>query len=149
LTDERLDLAVNDPTRPILLAVSDNGAPMAAHDTRAFITLMAIAQHRGRPHTPTDQAWIETLFGRVKGEWPHLDHIDDPVVRETELTRVRIEYNSVRLHEAVGYVTPIDEHERRGEQIRVARRQGLQRARQDWLDHHRRNRTRTNVNRSA
>jgi putative transposase len=30
LTDERLDLAVDDPARPILLAVSDNGPPMAA-----------------------------------------------------------------------------------------------------------------------
>jgi hypothetical protein len=22
--------------------------------------------------TPTDQAWIESLFGDVKAEWPHL-----------------------------------------------------------------------------
>jgi putative transposase len=138
LTDERLDLAIDDPARPILLTVSDNGPPMAAHDTRAFMALMAIAQHRGRPHTPTDQAWIETLFGHVKGEWPHLEDIDDPVVLETELTRVRIEYNSVRLHEAIGYVTPDDEHEGRGEAIREARRQGLARARQQRLDHHRR-----------
>lgn len=49
LTDTRLDLAADDPARPILLAVSDNGPPMAATDTRAFMTLMAIAQHRGRP----------------------------------------------------------------------------------------------------
>jgi putative transposase len=138
LTDERLDLAADDPARPILLAVSDNGPPMAAHDTRAFMALMAIAQHRGRPHTPTDQAWIETLFGHVKGEWPHLDDITDPLALEAELARVRIEYNSVRLHEAIGYVTPDDEHEGRGEQIREARRQGLARARQERLDHHRR-----------
>ncbi len=125
LTDQRLDLAVDDPARPILLAVSDNGPPMAATDTRAFMTLMAIAQHRGRPHTPTDQAWIESFFGHIKGEWPHLEDIDDPVVLEAELDRVRIEYNSVRLHEAIGYVTPNDEHEGRGEPIREARRQGL------------------------
>ncbi|MCL4292297.1 MAG: DDE-type integrase/transposase/recombinase [Acidimicrobiia bacterium] len=67
LTDERLDLALDDPARPILLAVSDNGPPMAAADTRAFMALMAIAQHRGRPRTPTDQAWIETFFGHIKG----------------------------------------------------------------------------------
>jgi transposase InsO family protein len=138
LTDERLDLAVDDPARPILLAVSDNGPPMAATSTRAFMTLMAIAQHRGRPHTPTDQAWIETFFGHIKGEWPHLEDIDDPVVLEAELARVRIEYNSVRLHEAIGYVTPDDEHEGRGEQIREARRLGLARARQQRLEHHRR-----------
>ncbi len=138
LTDDRLDLADEDPARPILLAVSDNGPPMAANDTRAFMTLMAIAQHRGRPHTPTDQAWIESFFGHLKGEWPHLEAIEDPDVLQAELDRVRVEYNSVRLHEAIGYVTPDDEHHGRGEAIREARRQGLARARQTRLDHHRR-----------
>ncbi len=54
---------------------------------------------------------------------------------EAELARIRIEYNSVRLHEAIGYVTPDDEHEGRGDQIREARRQGLARARQQRLEH--------------
>jgi transposase InsO family protein len=106
LTDERLDLAVDDPARPILLAVSDNGPQMTSTDTRAFMALLAIVQHHGRPHTPTDQGWIESFFGHVKGEWPHLEDIEDPVVLEAELTRVRTEHNSVRLHEAIGYVTP-------------------------------------------
>jgi putative transposase len=138
LTEQRLDLAIDNPARPILLAVSDNGPPMAANSTRAFMTLMAIAQHRGRPHTPTDQAWIESFFGHIKGEWPHLETITDPAVLEAELTRIRIEYNTVRLHQAIGYVTPDDEHQGRGPQIREARRQGLARARQNRLDHHRR-----------
>jgi hypothetical protein len=97
LTDERLDLDADDPRRPILLAVSDNGPPMTAQATRAFMALMAIAQHHGRPHTPTDQAWIESFFGHVKGEWPHLETITDPAVLEAELARSRTEYNTVRL----------------------------------------------------
>lgn len=141
LTDDRLDLAADDPARPILLAVSDNGPPMTSHDTRAYMVLMAIAQHHGRPHTPTDQAWIETFFGHVKAEWPHLASITDPALLETELARIRIGYNEVRLHEAIGYVTPDDEHHGRGEQIREARRHGLQRARERRLDHNRRNTT--------
>ncbi len=107
---------------------------MTAHDTRAFMALMAIAQHHGR----TDQAWIESLFGHIKTEWPHLEEIDDPAVLEAELVRVRAEYNGVRLHEAIGYVTPDDEHESRGEAIREARRQGLARAREERLAYHRR-----------
>jgi transposase InsO family protein len=138
LTDDRLDLDVGDPERPILLAVSDNGPAMTSHDTRAYMAMMAIAQHHGRPHTPTDQAWIETFFGHIKQEWPHLGAIGDPELLETELERVRIDYNTIRLHEAIGYVTPDDEHHRRGEAIREARRQGLQRARQRRLDHNRR-----------
>jgi putative transposase len=136
LTDDRLDLDPGDPRRPILLAVSDNGPPMTAHDTRAFMALMAIVQHHGRPGVP--QAWIESFFGHIKTEWPHLETITDPALLETELKRVRTEYNSVRLHEAIGYVTPNDEHEGRGEAIRQARRDGLERAWQHRLDYHRR-----------
>ena len=141
LTDERLDLDVDDTNRPILLAVSDNGPAMTSHDTRAYMALMAIAQHHGRPHTPTDQAWIETFFGHIKGEWPHLNTIRDPALLETELARIRVEYNQVRLHEAIGYVTPDDEHNHRGEAIRQARRHGLQRARQQRLNHNRQTNT--------
>jgi len=68
--------------------------------------MVAIAQHFGRPHTPTDQAWIASLFGHIKGEWPHLDQIDDPAVLRAELERARTQYNTVRLHEGIGYVTP-------------------------------------------
>jgi putative transposase len=138
LVPERLDLDEDDPERPVLLAVSDNGPPMAAHDTRDFMALMAIVQRFGRPHTPTDQAWIETFFGHIKAEWPHLEQITDPVELDRELARIRAEYNGVRLHEAIGYVTPDDEHEGRGEAIREARRQGLTRARQERLAYHRR-----------
>jgi len=138
LTDERLDLAADDPQRPILLAVSDNGPAMTSTDTKAYMAALAITQHHGRPHTPTDQAWIESFFGHIKGEWPHLNAITDPVELETELNRVRIEYNEIRLHEAIGYVTPNDEHHGRGDNIRQARRQGLERARQRRLDHNRR-----------
>ena len=45
---------------PILVAWSDNGSEMKAIDTRQFMALMAIAQHHGRPGTPTDQAHIES-----------------------------------------------------------------------------------------
>src|ERR671923_52567 len=57
---------------------------MTSGSTREFMALCAIAQHFGRPGTPTDQAWIESLFGHVKGEWPHLDLIEDPAVLRAE-----------------------------------------------------------------
>ncbi|WP_037057874.1 integrase core domain-containing protein, partial [Pseudonocardia asaccharolytica] len=86
---------------------------------------------------PEDQAWIETLFGHVKGEWPHLEKIRDPGELERELDRRRAEYNSVRLHAGVGYVTPDDEHEGRGEGIRQARRDGLAAAREARINYRR------------
>ncbi len=51
--------------------------------------------------------------------------ITDPAVLAAELERVRHHYNAVRLHEAIGYVTPNDEHEGRGDAIRAARRDGI------------------------
>lgn len=135
--DGLVDLAVDDPTRPILLAVSDNGPQMTSGSTREFMALCAITQHFGRPGTPTDQAWIETLFGHIKAEWPHLERIDEPAVLRAELARVRMEYNTVRLHAGIGYVTPDDEHEGRGPAIRKARRAGLDRARARRITYHR------------
>ncbi len=140
ITPERLELAVEDPARPILLACSDNGPQMTSHATREFFAGLAIAQRLGRPHTPSDQAWIESLFGHVKGEWPHLEQITDPAVLTTELDRVRGIYNGTRLHAGIGYVTPDDEHAGRGEQIRQARIEGLRRAHHQRVTYHRRNR---------
>lgn len=131
------DVDLDAAAAPILLAVSDNGPEMRSSETRAFMALVTIGQHFGRPYTPTDQAWIETLWGHVKAENPHLLDITDPEVLAAELERVRGDYNSIRLHEAIGYVTPDDEHQGRGEQIRQARRDGLAAADQARRTHHR------------
>lgn len=119
----------DDDGVPVLIAWSDNGTEMTAIDTRKFMALMAITQHHGRPGTPTDQAHIESFFSHLKGDWPHLTGIRDPAVLDSELARVRREYNTVRLHAAIGYVTPDDEHHGRGPGIRRARAAGLRRAR--------------------
>jgi putative transposase len=50
--DGRVDLARDDPGRPLLLAVSDNGPQMTSGSTREFLALCSIVQHFGRPHTP-------------------------------------------------------------------------------------------------
>jgi putative transposase len=130
-----LDAAV-DVLPPVLLAVSDNGPQMTSTDTRAFMAMCAIAQHFGRPGTPTDQAWIESLFSHVKADWPHLDRIRDPEVLRAELAVVRHDYNTVRLHAGIGYVTPADEHDGRGPRIRAARRRGLRHARWARIAYH-------------
>jgi transposase InsO family protein len=138
--DGTVDLRTDDETRPILLAVSDNGPQMTSGSTREFLALCAIAQHFGRPGTPTDQAWIESLNGHLKAEYPHLLAIRDPATLRAELKITRAHYNGVRLHAGVGYVTPDDEHEGRGEAIRKARQAGLEQARIHRLAWHRDNR---------
>lgn len=114
---------------PVLLAVSDNGPQMTSGTTREWMALHALAMHLGRPGVPTDQAHIESFFGHVKADWPHLEAIRDRATLAAALAEVRHEYNTVRLHAGIGYVTPEDEHEGRGEQIRKKRREGLAAAR--------------------
>jgi putative transposase len=126
-----------DELPPVLLAVSDNGPQMTSGSTREFMAMCAIAQHFGRPGTPTDQAWIESLFSHVKADWPHLDRIRDPELLRAELAVVRHDYNTVRLHAGIGYVTPADEHDGRGPRIRAARRRGLRHARWARIAYHR------------
>src|SRR4029453_11386256 len=55
--DGLVDPTVDDPSRPVLLALSDNGPQMTSGSTREFMALCAIHQYFGRPGTPTDQAW--------------------------------------------------------------------------------------------
>jgi len=124
---------------PVLIAMSDNGPQMRSHSTKEFMAACAIMQRFGRPGTPTDQAWIESLFGHVKVDWPHLDKIRDPGELAVELNRVRLEYNTVRLHAGIGYVTPDDEHHGRGDAIRQARRNGLAQARHARIEYRRTN----------
>jgi putative transposase len=135
--DGTVDLRVDDPQRPILLAMSDNGPQMTSGSTREFMALCAIHQHFGRPGTPTDQAWIESLFGHIKAEYPQLLAIREPAVLRAELASVREHYNTIRLHAGIGYVTPDDEHQGRGETIRKARQAGLEAARLRRLAYHR------------
>jgi transposase InsO family protein len=138
--DGRVDPRVDDQARPILLAVSDNGPQMTSGSTREFMALCAIAQHFGRPGTPTDQAWIESLNGHLKLEYPHLLAIRDPATLRAELATAREHYCGVRLHEGIGHVTPNDEHEGRGGAIRKARQAGLEQSRLRRLAWHRQNR---------
>jgi putative transposase len=135
--DAAIDPNVDDERRPILLAVSDNGPQMTSGSTREFMALCAIAQHFGRPGTPTDQAWIESFNGHLKAEYPHLERISDPAVLRAELDVIRPRWNGVRLHAGIGYVTPNDEHEGRGPALRKAREAGLESARLRRITYHR------------
>ena len=122
---------------PVLLVMSDNGPQMSSGSTREFMALCWLATHYGRPGTPTDQAWIESLFGHLKIEQPHLELITDIDVLRAELDIQRSHYNTVRLHAGIGYVTPDQEHQGEGAAIRAARRDGLTRARQQRIAYHR------------
>ena len=61
------------------------------------MAMHAIAVHFGRPGTPTDQAPIESFFGHVKRDWPHLTVLTNSAELTRELDGVREDYNGRRL----------------------------------------------------
>lgn len=126
----------NPDMRPVLIAMSDNGSPMRSDSTLVFMSMSWIGTHFGRPGTPTDQAWIETQFGHLKEEFPYLDSIAEVEELRRELVLRRSHYNTVRLHQGIGYVTPDEEHRGLGEAIREARRVGLVQARINRIGYH-------------
>ena len=74
--------------RPILLAVlRQRSTDDRPRYPRLLLGCDGVAQHHGRPHTLQDQAWIETFFIHIKGEWPHLETITDPALLDAELAR--------------------------------------------------------------
>lgn len=136
---ETMSLDPDDDRLPILLVMSDNGPQMTSGSTREFMALCWLATHYGRPGTPTDQAQIESFFGHLKNENPHLDTIDDIVDMRAELDVLRQRWNTIRLHQGIGYVTPDQEHRGEGDAVRQARRDGLARARDQRVAYHRNN----------
>jgi hypothetical protein len=148
VTDERSDRRGSEVAAELAAsgALDDIFARIDAGDLEltgdgGFIPgLIKAALERGLQAELTDHLGYEkgsleaSLFGHIKGEWPHLEKITDPSDLAAELDRVRAPYNDVRLHASIGYVTPDDEHEGRGDALRKARRDGLDHARQQRLD---------------
>ena len=108
---------------PILLAISDNGPQLTAGLKRVHGDV-PIAQHFGRPGTPGDRAWIESPFSHIKAELPHFDCIRDPEVLRSSSLRSATTTTRSRLNNAIGYVTPADEHQGHGPRIRAAENAG-------------------------
>ena len=90
--------------------------------------------------SPRDRPIRSPVNGHLKREHPHLLAIRDPQTLRGELAAIREHYNAVRLHAGIGYVTPNDEHDGRGEAIRKARQAGLEQSRLRRLAWHRQHR---------
>ncbi len=105
-------------------------------------------RRRRRFLSPSEK--YEIWIGLVRGESTIAEAADragvdrSTVMKLRQLERIRVDYNTVRLHAGLGYVTPDDEHEGRGPKIRKARQAGLNRARRQRIAYHRKQRTKAN-----
>jgi transposase InsO family protein len=90
-----------------LLAHSDRGSAMKAEATKKIIKeLLGAPIHYGRPHTPDDEAWIESLINSLKHhrEVPQNFSLVDDVVQWLDRFP---EIHNNDPHSAQKYVTPL------------------------------------------
>ena len=88
---------------------SDNGSEFEGSFSEACKDL-ALSQIYSRPHTPKDNPALERFNWTVQDEWLSLsevglDSIDDA---NKDLTAWLIEYNNLRPHETLDYLTPLE-----------------------------------------
>jgi transposase InsO family protein len=118
--------------------ISDNGPQFIARDFKEYVRLMGMTHVRTSPFYPQSNGKLERWHGSLKREC-----IRPACPEDVEEARRRIaafvkEYNQVRLHSALEYITPADklngletvihdERDRKLEQAR-ARRQQARRA---------------------
>jgi len=94
---------------PVLIVMSDNGPQdaLALHQRSWWPPARSRNASPGPGTTQPTRPGSKTLFGHVKGEWPHLSKIRDAGELSLELDRVREQYNT-----GLGYVTPDDKQPR-------------------------------------
>ena len=88
--------------------ITDNGPQFIARDFKQFIRLVGITHVRTRPYYPQSNGKIERWHGSLKRECIRPSR---PGTLEEARRRVAAfvkHYNEVRLHSAIGYVTPLD-----------------------------------------
>jgi len=92
----------------IIIAHSDNGSEFAKH-FQQLCQQLKIQQYHSRPKTPKDNPSLERFNQTLQQEWlrdgnftPNIDLFN------SGLKEFLIEYNSIRPHETLGYLTPIE-----------------------------------------
>ena len=116
--------------------ISDNGPQFVARDFKAFIRLCGMTHVRTSPFYPQSNGKIESWHKTVKRECIRprtpLDLADSRRIVGHYVT----EYNDVRLHSAIGYITPRDRLEGHDELIWQERRRKLSGARRERSAEH-------------
>lgn len=88
--------------------ISDNGPQFIAKDFKNFIRVFGLSHVRTSPYYPQSNGKLERFHGILKQE---CIRPSQPETIEEAERRVRLfveHYNEVRLHSAIGYVTPAD-----------------------------------------
>ena len=109
--------------------ISDNGPPFVARDFKAFIRLSGMTHVRTSPYYPQSNGKIESWHKTVKRECIRPETPLCLADARRIVARYVTEYNTVRLHSGIGYLTPLDRLTGRGPLILAERHRKLMQAR--------------------
>jgi transposase InsO family protein len=110
--------------------ISDNGPQFIANDFKAFIRVCGMTHARTSPYYPQSNGKIERWHRTLKEDCIRPGTPLSPEDAQRIVADFVAHYNTVRLHSAIGYLTPQDKLEGREKEIFDARDRKLEQARE-------------------
>ncbi len=110
--------------------ISDNGPQFLARDFKEFIRVAGMTHVRTSPYYPQSNGKLERWHKSLKSECIRPGTPLSQRDAERLIQQYVDHYNRVRLHSAIGYVTPLDMLAGQQEEIQAARDRKLEEARQ-------------------
>lgn len=109
--------------------ISDNGPQFIARDFKEFIRISGMSHVRTSPYYPQSNGKLERWHKSLKSECIRPGTPLTPEDARRLIQQYVDRYNTVRLHSAIGFVTPQDMLEGRQVEIHAARDRKLEQAR--------------------
>jgi putative transposase len=109
--------------------ISDNGPQFLARDFKEFIRIAGMTHVRTSPYYPQSNGKLERWHKSLKSECIRPGTPLSQQDAERLIQQYVDHYNHVRLHSAIGYVTPLDMLAGRQKEIQAARDRKLEEAR--------------------
>ena len=111
--------------------ISDNGPQFIAKDFKEFIPISGMTHVKTSPYYPQSNGKIERWHKSLKSECIRPKTPLNPEGARRVVDEFVTHYNTVRLHAAIGYVTPQDMLDGRQAQIHAQRDRRLKAAREE------------------
>ena len=110
--------------------ISDNGPQFIAKDFKEFIRISGMTHVRTSPYYPQSNGKLERWHKSLKSECIRPGVPLTPEDARRLIERYVEHYNTVRLHSAIGFVTPADMLAGRQSEIQATRDRKLEQARE-------------------
>ena len=109
--------------------ITDNGKQFVAHDFKAFLRLSGMSHVRTSPYYPQSNGKVERFHGTLKRDCLRPKTPVSLADAKRVVAEFVEEYNTQRLHSAIGYITPQDKLHGREQEIFETRDRKLEAAR--------------------